>query len=390
MSKRSRNDKGKNGGARGAWAAFTSFLARMGRPRRIGFLIGLGAGAAAILAGAATLVILFALPPVTIRLIHPFENPIWRNAISDEAAAFDAAERRYRVEVVGMDYSGVNEAARKPETWDVAIGTSAFLSAEASFARPVTPFTGSIWGIYYNKALLEKAGIAPASGQPGLPGVFASGSYSLADLEQAFAMIKQEGKAPIALGSQYAWPLAIWIQAIIAAGPDIQAASDLPKRDYDLSSPALSAALDKFQTYVDSGFVNEGHHRQDWPSSVRAVVNGDAAFCLVNEGFISALLAPERAKVGYLPLPGSVEGGKTKWIIGSLVYIGRSSKPSSVSGARKLLKHFSSTETSARLSSALSAPFYSGGRGPDRVLPSVASVTTHPLMALLKERFTQK
>jgi ABC-type glycerol-3-phosphate transport system substrate-binding protein len=396
MDKRAGKEKSvkKNGASKdfsarikSAWAGFISFLNGLPKPKRIALIAGGGAALAGIIAGIVLIVIYLVGPPVTLTLIHPFENPIWMKAIETEARAFDEKHWKIDVRVKGMDFGDVNEEAKKPREWDVAIGSASILGLGNSFAKPPVPFTGTIWGLYYNKAVLASAGLGPAQGAEGTAGAFASGEYSFDDLEKAFISVKGKGVTPIALGSQFVWPLSIWIQALMASGPSLQAASDLAKRDFDLSSPSLQTALAEFSSYLDSGYVSVGHRTQDWPTSIRELVNGKAAFCIVNEQFIASLLAPERSKVGYLPLPGSIKRGKTDWVIGSLVYIGRSSKAGKRGAARKLLSYFESEAVTSSLSSALSAPFYSVENGPTRVIPSVASVTTHPLMELLKKKF---
>ncbi len=355
-----------------------------GNRRPIAFFLGLPKGAriaaiavAAVIALSGLAALGFAIfsPPAIVTVIHPFGGGAWKAALDAEAASYAASHSKSRVRFEAADYAEIHDRVRTASDWDIALGSTAILGMEDRFAEPAVPITGSIWGVYYNKAAVKSAGLSES---------VLRGEYSLADLEAALKKAKEAGKTPIALGSRFIWPLAVWIQAIMAES-SVDDAAALPDAAFDPASPAFSAAVKKFQTWVDAGYVNVDHSSKDWPSSIRAVIAGDAAFCLFNEEFISSLLPAERARIGYLPLPGSVKDGKTAWAIGSLVYVARARKSAHALAARAVLKDLMSPAAANRLSATLSAPFFASGSGPSRILPSISSSTMHPSMEAIKK-----
>jgi len=326
-----------------------------------------------------------------VRLVSPFEDPTWKAAMGSEVDEFGALFKRCRVETTQTDFAGaLSIVASAERDWDVAIGSAAFLDSPALFAEPPEPLTGSLWGIYCNRRVLERAGIGPKAGDPGLAGRLAAGEYSIEDLGRACAAVKAGGAVPIALGSRFVWPLAVWIQAFMAAGGSVDEAARLPEPGFDPASPALQGAIAAFSSFIEAGYVQADHAARDWPASLRSVVQGKAAFCLVNEEFVASLRPEERKSVAYLPLPGSAAGGKARWAMGSLVYIGRSRKAAGSEAAGRLLEYLTSPGATERLALRTGAPFFAAGRGPGRMIPSVSSASQHPVMTVIEKALVRR
>jgi hypothetical protein len=350
--------------------------------------IAIPAGALVLIAAVATAILVaVSSKPVSIRLLVPFKDARRSEALRAELREFELGERKVAVETTQEDFADIDRTtASGSDGWDVAIGSSGLADGRPCVAQPALPLYGTLWLLYYNKAVLEKAGIVPAAGAPGLSGALASGSASLGDLRAACAAVAKTGAVPIALGSAYGWPLAVWIEAIMAADGSTGEAARLIASDFDLGSPALERAVAEFRELAASGAVDRAHALKDWPQSVRDLVAGKAGFCLLNEELVASLRPAERAKVGWLPLPGSAGPGGRSWAIGSIAYIARRAgeKGRADKEARALVERLTSVGASERLSRRLGVPFFSGGRGPYLVLPSISSIPGSPVVARIK------
>jgi ABC-type glycerol-3-phosphate transport system substrate-binding protein len=347
------------------------------------------AGALALLAAIATVSLLAgASKPVTIRLVAPFKDERRFEAFRSELREFELRERHVAVVASQSDFADIDRrTASDSGDWDIAIGSSALADGRPGVASPALPLFGTLWLLYYNKAVLEKAGILPAMGASGLPGALASGSASVADLREACAAVAKAGAVPVALGSAYGWPLAVWIEAFMAADGSTGDAARLIASDFDPGSPAIAKAIAEFKALAASGAVDPAHATKDWPQALRDLVAGKAGFCLLNEELVASLPPAERSRIGTLPLPGSAGSGGKGWAMGSIAYIAQRSgeKGRLRAEARALAAWLTSEGASERLSGRLGLTFYAGGRGPYLVLPSISSIPASPVVARIKQ-----
>lgn len=324
--------------------------------------------------------------PISLVFLHPFEAPAWKEALEAESREFENLFKGITVELKAMNLADLNDlTAGSDETWDLALSPSLAGLGERIQGSP-NAFTGSLWGIYANPAVLKKAGIVLERDAEGLGGRIASGAWSLEDFKEACAAVKKTGVSPIALGSQYGWPLAVWVQSFMAASDPLEARA-LTTDSFNPAAPSIKGAIDTFASLIQDGFVDPAHASKDWPQSIQEVLKGRAAFCLVNEGFISSLRLSDRKGLTWLAPPGSMSGGKSLWAIGSLQFIGRraSLPKASAKAADRYLAFLSSQGVTERLSRTLGAPFFSAGTGPQTVLPSISSQPTSPVIQVMKE-----
>jgi ABC-type glycerol-3-phosphate transport system substrate-binding protein len=348
------------------------------------------AACVALVAAVAALVYLLTsdAKAVTLRLVVPFEEGAQLDAFRSELREFELREKRVSVEVDQADFADIDRmTASGPAGWDLAIGSARLADGRSSVEAPALPLYGSLWLLFYNKSVLAKAGIAPSIGAAGLAGRLADGTASLADLEEACAAVAGTGVTPIALGSRYGWPLAVLIEALMAADGGAAEAGRLIEAGYDLASPALAKALGSFASLVAAGFVDPTHASKDWPTSLRELVAGKAGFCVLGEELAAYLPEPERAKVGRLPLPGSSAAVGRGWVIGSVSYIVRRSglEGRARAEAAALVAWLTSPGASERLSRRLGTAFFAGGHGPSMVLPSISSSPTSAVVSRIVE-----
>ncbi len=315
---------------------------------------------------------------VTLTISHPFESKIWATALRAELKEFEGLNRKIKLSVIDGDFSSVQQLVKSsPTGWDIVIGSSALARDATLFTEAPEALTGSLWGIYYNKEILSKLKLPPGA---------KTGDYSIEDFKKLCLEIRAGGKTPISLGSQYGWPLAAWIQALMASESGPQAALDLVQTNYNSSDPRLDKAIQLFSSFEKEGLVNPDHESKDWPLSIRDILAGKAAFCLLDENFISSLLPAEREKIGYLPLPGSGSQGKTSWAIGSLVYLGVNKASVNPKASARLQGFLTSPGVTERLTRQLEVPFFAKGTGPQTVVASIASFSTSPLFKEIKTR----
>jgi len=356
------------------------------RARRRAVLIGAGA---AIIAAAVILAYAIAIGgrPIALRLVVPFEEGKETAALRYEISEFELDRRRVSVEMTRKSFIDIDRmTASDPSGWDLAIGSARLADGRSSVAAPAAPLYGTLWHLYYSKAALAKAGIVPAIGAEGAAGKLAAGTAGLSELREACEAVSRAGATPIALGSLYGWPLAVWIQALMALGSSPEEAARLIESDYDLESPSLARAVADFKSLVAAGLVDPAFESKDWPSSLRDIVSGKAGFCLLNEELAAYLPPAERGKIGSLPLPGSASAGRS-WAIGAVSYVARSS---ALSGRERreadaLVRWLTSPGAAQRLSRKMGTTFFAGGKGPYLAIPSVSSAPSSPIVSRVRE-----
>jgi ABC-type glycerol-3-phosphate transport system substrate-binding protein len=355
--------------------------------RRI--MIAVAAAVVGLAAAAALVATLVAdAEPTTLKLLAPFKEGEQLAAFRSEIKEFELREKRVSVEIVSEDYSEIDRiTAPGTAEWDAAIGSARLDDGRTSVERPAVPLYGSRWLLFYNRSVLEKAGISPSVGAGGLAGRLAAGTATVSDLRDACAAAARAGARPIALGSRYGWPLAVWIEALMAAEGSAADAGRLIESGYDLESPALAAAVGEFKSLAAAGFVDPAHSSKDWPVSLRELVAGKAAFCLLGEELAASLPASEQARIGRLPLPGSVGADGRSWVIGSVSYIARRSglEGRARREAAALVSWLTSEGASERLTRRLGTAFFAGGKGPRAVIPSISASPSGAVVSRIVE-----
>jgi hypothetical protein len=363
----------------------------MKRKRKFDRRFLIAACAAALAAISAIAIAIFAsrgARTISLGILVPFKSEASLEAFGSELREFGLRRRGVETRLLQMDYSDIDRATESGSIgWDIAVGSARLADGRPAVAAPALPLYGSLWELYYSKSVLAEAGIVPAAGAPGLAGALAAGTAGIAELREACASVARAGATPIALGSLYGWPLAVWIEALMAAAGDATEAGRLIESSFDAGSPALAGAIAEFRSLIEAGFVESGFAAKDWPASLRELVAGKAGFCLLSEELVASLAAAERGRIGSLPLPGSAGKDGRAWAIGSVSYIALSS---GLEGKRRreaeaLVGWIASEGAADRLSRRMGTRFFSGGRGPYRVLPSIASSPSSAIVSRIKD-----
>jgi multiple sugar transport system substrate-binding protein/raffinose/stachyose/melibiose transport system substrate-binding protein len=130
------------------------------------------------------------------------------------------------------------------------------------------PFDYHYVGMFYNPAVLKKAGIT-------------KNPTTWAELMSAAAKLKAKGITPFAMGSKNAWPAQFWFDYILlrTAGPDYRAKLMAGKAKY--TDPQVKSAFAQWKTVLDKGYFNSSPNGIDWTDAADQVSSGKAAMTLM-------------------------------------------------------------------------------------------------------------
>lgn len=134
--------------------------------------------------------------------------------------------------------------------------------------RFLVPFNYHYAGMFYNKKVLADAGMTapPATWD---------------EFITLCKTLKEEGVAPVALGSKNRWPAQFWFDYLLlrTAGPDYRAKLMAGEASYD--DPEVVAAMTMWKELLDQGFFVENANADDWTDAADKVARGDAAMTLM-------------------------------------------------------------------------------------------------------------
>jgi len=325
---------------------------------------------------------------VEISFYHPFTDASWEAAIAREVREFMQLYPDYPVAVHAAEQADiVARFARKPDAPESssddpganpAVTVAALPSRQAhreAAEANVVAWTGSYWMLYYNKEALSRLGISPELLSGGLD-----------SFETAISRIAEENLTPLSVGARYGWPVAVWIQAFIAASAGADAATPAALAEAatgNSDGTPYRDAVGRFLRYRNSGYVNRDIATSDWIDSVLSVSRGNAAICLINENLISSLDARIQEKLGSTPLPGATDAG---WAIGSVLYLAvpAATQPQERQAADAFISFLTSDGTTDRLSRTLPVTFLSQSNRPDTLIPSIASTPDAPIIGVIR------
>lgn len=134
--------------------------------------------------------------------------------------------------------------------------------------RYLVPFGYHYVGLFYNKHVMEKAGITEAP-------------KTWDDFKAMCAKLKAAGVTPIALGSKNRWPAQFWFDYILlrTAGPDYRAKLVSGKASY--TDPEVQKAMQLWKELIDAGDFVANANADDWTDAADKVAKGDAAMTLM-------------------------------------------------------------------------------------------------------------
>lgn len=276
--------------------------------------------------------------PVTLRFWHNATSDPLKGIWDKAARTFESSHPGVTIEVTGYQNEELQRTLipqalqaggdAAPDVFMVWPGGEVRAQAEAGYLKDLTssaadtisalggvvkpwevdgkqyalPYTFGITGIWYNKDLFTKAGIA------GTP-------KTLPELEDAIAKLKAIDVAPIAVGAKDKWPAGHWWYQFALNTCSVQTLQTaIPSHDF--TDPCWIEAGTKLQEFLKTDPFQKGFlataAQQGADSSAGMVANGKAAMEFMgpwNSGVIGSLAPDEKvpAFLGWFPFP-SVPG----------------------------------------------------------------------------------
>lgn len=153
-------------------------------------------------------------------------------------------------------------------------------SVDGKVYAAITNFP-SIFGLYYNKALLQKAGIdSPPS--------------SFADLTSACTALQKIGVTPIYESGASGWPTQVLSLMYVADSNDGDAygtAVAENKKKLTAANGPFMKALDAYKSLEDAGCFNKDYSTGTFEKAVTSVTDGQAAMAAFQSDFYTQFLA---------------------------------------------------------------------------------------------------
>ena len=158
----------------------------------------------------------------------------------------------------------------------------------AAFTKVFLPSSVYVWGLFYNPAVLARAGVA-------VPQDWAS-------LISAFRTLKTRGVTPIALGSSFAWPALAWISAVDLRMNGAEAHRQLIEGRRPFDDPSVAEVFTTLAAWKNWGWFDPRSSTKNWPEALADVAAGHAGFTLLGSFGLTRITDP--ANLAFLPLPG--------------------------------------------------------------------------------------
>lgn len=151
------------------------------------------------------------------------------------------------------------------------------------------PYTYYQWGVYYRKDLFEKYGIAE--------------SKTWEEYKAACATLKENGIAPIAIGTKNLWPTAGWFDYLDLRVNGLEFHMQLMKGEIAYTDQRVKDVFAKWRELVDPGYFIENHTSYSWQDAQPFLYQGKAAMYLIGN-FIAPNFPKELdGKMGFFQFP---------------------------------------------------------------------------------------
>lgn len=137
------------------------------------------------------------------------------------------------------------------------------------------PYTYYQWGIYYNKGVFAKQGVAVPK--------------TWEELLAASAKFKAANIAPFAIGTKALWPTGGWFDYMNLRVNGYAFHMDLTSGKVPYTDKRVAAVFDKWDQLTKSGYYIADHASYDWQDALPALVKGEAAMYLIGNFAVEPL-----------------------------------------------------------------------------------------------------
>ncbi len=134
--------------------------------------------------------------------------------------------------------------------------------------RYLVPFNYHYAGMFYNTRVLAEAGMTEPP-------------RTWDEFLALCATLKEQGIAPVALGSRNRWPAQFWFDYLLlrTAGPDYR--ERLMSGAASYADPEVAEAMTLWKALLDDGIFAENANADDWTDAADKVTRGEAAMTLM-------------------------------------------------------------------------------------------------------------
>ena len=303
------------------------------------------------------------LEPDTVRLSTLFVDEEMHARLDRELEIFRERYPQIEIEHDAVPYRTVSRNLMDGESPAdlITILNPATFGSDGFHASPV-PWSGEIWTLYYNRRVLDRV-----LGQP------PTQPQNFGELIELFERVDAGGLRPLALGASHGWPLTSLVQHVAGglAGNRGTVAQDIAAGRVDPDGPELQRVFALLREWRERSWIPADAPHQPWTAGVRQVLEGEAAFTLLNQQFFTPVPYARRDEIAFLVFPG-------EWAIGSVIYLARPSGRPDRPAVVALESFLTSPGTVDRLERTLGRPFFGGVQ--DAALPAVLipSITGDP------------
>lgn len=194
------------------------------------------------------------------------------------------------------------------------------------------------WGIYYNKQVFERAGLAPPKSWP--------------ELLESCSALRKANIAPITLSSKDHWPVAGWFDYLDLRINGLEFHKKLLSGAYSWKSAKVRAVFDNWAQLIERDCYIDGHESLGWKASLPYLYRGKAGMMLMGNFWTSQLPQNLAGSIGFVPFPVidikqySYEDSPTDVLV-------LTSKSRNKDAAKALLRFFASPDVQSNIAKSV-------------------------------------
>lgn len=145
------------------------------------------------------------------------------------------------------------------------------------------------WALYYNKTVLEEAGLEPPT--------------TWDELLNACSVLKEKGITPISIGTKAPWTAAAWFDYLNMRvnGPEFHVNLMLGTEKYD--DPRVKKVFEYWAQLLDNGCFTEDAAAYEWQDAVTPLVQGEAGMYLMGQFIMDSIPEDQRANFDFVRFP---------------------------------------------------------------------------------------
>jgi multiple sugar transport system substrate-binding protein/raffinose/stachyose/melibiose transport system substrate-binding protein len=185
-----------------------------------------------------------------------------------------------------MDISDVWEREGWNETYPAGFRAMSSVDGKQYFV----PASWYWWAVYYRADIFDQYGLEPPE--------------TWAEFLQVCETLKENGVAPITIGTKYRWTTAAWFDYLNMRvnGPEFHIDLMLGKESYD-DPRVLTVFNDYWAPLIENGYFIEDPAAYSWSEALQFLINGEAAMYLMGDFLRDSYPDEEEANLDFFRFP---------------------------------------------------------------------------------------